>query len=169
MEYDDYPQTLDDNVVNSLKQEYSNSDVSTMGVSELLQGLNDNIREIKLNELLGKIAQALDRVLNWLNIIRRLDRKSGKALDEHIDSTLQQKEIVVGFVTNPQILHYDSPSKSPNFHKCCVEYSKCEFDLIDNLLELCAMEDVCINTKCFYDFVCLRMHIFRELFTRYTI
>ncbi len=169
MEYNDYPEQMDEQVVSKLNSEYGQKDVDIASMRQVMQGLEENIKELKLNDTLIKLSRLLDQVLYWLNYIKRSDRKASAQVSQYIDSTAKQKQIIAGYVENPETLVYDKPARAGNFHKCCVEYSRCEFELIESLLLLCGMDDVCINTKCFYEFVLIRLDIYKGIFNRYTL
>ncbi len=169
MEYNDYPEKLDDQVVEQLNYNYNDVKADVQNVSGVFEGISESVKELRVNDMLLTVINNYDHVLHCLKFIRKSDRRNGNKLDGFIDATIKQRNIVGECVNKSSVLAVDDYRKSANFHKCCVEYSLAELDLIDSLLKICKLHDVHVNTECFYEFVLLRLNIYRKVFVNYTL
>ena len=156
MEYNDYPENFDDQVVQKLNTEYSN------GIEvDVLNNVACDVKEAKIKDLIIAIYSSYDMVIQSLETIVKLDRRHISLLAHHLDIANKQKEVLNSYVSDVQKQNVLQPK---NFHMACVSYFKNEINLLRLIGRLCALGKI----DTFFDLLITRIDTFDELFDLYT-
>ena len=156
MQYNDYPENIDDQVIEKLNTEYANNTEINV-----LNNFANDVADAKIKDLLSEIVMAYDTVIQSLETILKLDRRHISVLAHHLDVANNQKGVVSKYVGGVKKQNVIQPK---SFHMACVAYFKNEINLTKLMSKLCEIGKIDI----FFDLLITRINAFDELFDLYT-
>ena len=157
MDYNDYPEKLDEQVVEKLNEEYEKSNKVT------IDNLSKDFEKISVQNLTENIVDVYVCIEKYLDMLLKLDRRHEKFIAECISISNKQKDVFGKYAECKSVIAQDVV-KSKNFHVVCSNYFKKELELISLIIMLSAQSKDIV----FLQLLGERVNIFSELFDIYT-
>ena len=157
MDYNDYPENLDDQVVTKLNEEYEKSNKVT------IDNLSKDFEKISVQNVTQNIIDVYVCIEKYLDMLLKLDKRHEKFIVECINATNKQKDVFCKYIECSNV-NTQEIIKTKNFHAVCTNYFKKELELVSLLIMLSAQSKDIV----FLQLLSERVHIFSELFDIYT-
>ena len=159
MEYNDYPESIDESVVQSLNTQYAQSDDA-----HVMSEFSSNIKVVKLGAIFNNLLHDFDVIIDTLTQVKKYDKAHASLLDKSIENTQQNKDMLTSY-SSASNLSKPLP-KFRRFSALCKLYFDTELDVISTLANLSAAYSE--NNTPLYQLLQERISIFKKLFDLYT-
>ena len=159
MEYNDYPEAIDEKVVESLNSEYDKSDDA-----HIMSEFANSIKTAKLGVIFDNLLRDFDVIIDTLTQVKKYDKTHASLLDKSIENTQQNKDMLVRY-SSASNLSKPLP-KFRRFSALCKLYFDTELDVISTIANLSTAYSE--NNTPLYQLLQERINIFKNLFNLYT-
>ena len=133
MQYNDYPDSLPDSVVDAMNATYTSSITANT-----LSSIDDKLGVAIGNSAVASVGKCIMQVESYLEVLLDMDKRHQSVVGEQLQATRALKEV---YCASAATVNFVRPK---NFHRACVNYVSAELDLIC-ALSACVMVSTAIS------------------------